>query len=191
MWLPLMCPPLGIWPATQACALTGNRTRDPLLRRLVLNPLNYTSQGYFFFLFFFVFLKDFIYLFLDRGEEWREREGEKHQCVVDSPTPCAGDLAYNSGTCPDWEWNWLPFGLQTGIQSTEPHQPGPFLFFFNPHLRTYSLIFREKEKKAGREREQERNISQLPPVCALTRDQIFNLLVYRTMLQPTEPPGQD
>ena len=24
VWLPLMCPPLGTWPATQACALTGN-----------------------------------------------------------------------------------------------------------------------------------------------------------------------
>ena len=24
MWLPLECPLLGTWPATQACALTGN-----------------------------------------------------------------------------------------------------------------------------------------------------------------------
>ena len=24
MWLPLAHPPLGTWPATQACALTGN-----------------------------------------------------------------------------------------------------------------------------------------------------------------------
>ena len=24
VWLPLMCPLLGTWPATQACALTGN-----------------------------------------------------------------------------------------------------------------------------------------------------------------------
>ena len=30
-WLPLMWPPLGTWPATQACALTGNRTGDPLV----------------------------------------------------------------------------------------------------------------------------------------------------------------
>ena len=29
--LPLMCPPLDTWPATQACALTGNRTSDPLV----------------------------------------------------------------------------------------------------------------------------------------------------------------
>ena len=26
MWLPLVCPLLGNWPATQACALNGNRT---------------------------------------------------------------------------------------------------------------------------------------------------------------------
>ena len=35
----------GTWPATQACALTGNRTRDPLVLRLVLSPLSHTSQG--------------------------------------------------------------------------------------------------------------------------------------------------
>ena len=31
----------------------------------------------------YLFFKDFIYLFLERGRE-REREGEKHQCVVAS-----------------------------------------------------------------------------------------------------------
>ena len=34
VWLPLMWPPLGTWPTTQACALTGNWTSDPL----VLSP---------------------------------------------------------------------------------------------------------------------------------------------------------
>ena len=38
-------PHLGTWPATQACALTENQTRDPLVRRLALNPLSHTSQG--------------------------------------------------------------------------------------------------------------------------------------------------
>ena len=28
-WFPLACPQLGTWPTTQACALTGNQTRDP------------------------------------------------------------------------------------------------------------------------------------------------------------------
>ena len=43
--LPLECPLLGTWPATQACALTGNGTGDPLVCRLVLHPLSHTSQG--------------------------------------------------------------------------------------------------------------------------------------------------
>ena len=35
-----------------------------------------------------------------------EREGEKHQCVVDYFMPPTGDLARNPGMCPDWELNW-------------------------------------------------------------------------------------
>ena len=45
VWLPLMRPLLGTWPTTQACALTGNRTGDPLVCRPALNPLGHTSQG--------------------------------------------------------------------------------------------------------------------------------------------------
>ena len=41
----LMCPLLRTWPATQAHALTGNRTDNPLVRRPALNPLSHTSQG--------------------------------------------------------------------------------------------------------------------------------------------------
>ena len=43
--LPLTHPLLGTWPATQACALTGNQTGNPLVRRPALNPLSHTSQG--------------------------------------------------------------------------------------------------------------------------------------------------
>ena len=46
VWLPLVCPLLGTWPATQACALTGNRTGDSLVHRPALNLLNHTIQGY-------------------------------------------------------------------------------------------------------------------------------------------------
>ena len=67
--------------------------------------------------------KDFIYLFLERGDQ-REKEGEKHQCVVASHVPLTGDLACHPGMCPDWESNQQPFGLQASAQSTEPHQPG-------------------------------------------------------------------
>ena len=70
-----------------------------------------------------VFLKDFIYLCLERRGEG-EREGEKHQCVVASCTPPTGNLAHNPGMCPDWESNQWPFGSQAGTQSTEPHQLG-------------------------------------------------------------------
>ena len=45
VWLPLARPLLGIWPATQACALTGNRTGSLSVHRLALNPLSHTSQG--------------------------------------------------------------------------------------------------------------------------------------------------
>ena len=34
--LPLGRPPLGTWPTTQACALTGNQTSDPFICRLAL-----------------------------------------------------------------------------------------------------------------------------------------------------------
>ena len=45
VWLPLIHPLLGTWSTTQACALTGNWTSDPLVCRLALNPLSHTSQG--------------------------------------------------------------------------------------------------------------------------------------------------
>ena len=48
-------PPTGdlTWPATQANALTGNRTSDPLVHRLALNPLSHTIQGYNLYLWLF------------------------------------------------------------------------------------------------------------------------------------------
>ena len=38
-------PLLGAWPTTQAYALTGNQTIDPLVRKPAFNPLSHTSQG--------------------------------------------------------------------------------------------------------------------------------------------------
>ena len=73
-------------------------------------------------MFFFIF-KDFIYLFLERGKR-REKEGEKHQCVVASCASPTGDLARNPGMCPDWESNQRPFVSQVSAQSTEAHQSG-------------------------------------------------------------------
>ena len=53
----------------------------------------------------------FIYSFLERGVE-KEKEREKHQCVVASYSTPTGDRAHNPGMCPDWESNWWPFGSQ-------------------------------------------------------------------------------
>ena len=52
---------------------------------------------------------------------------------------------------------------------------------------------REREEEEEKERKKsicERNINQLPSVCAPTGDQTCNLLVCRTALQATEPPRQ-
>ena len=55
VWLPLVCPLLGTWAATQVCALTGNRTQGPLVCRPALNPLSYMSQGFLRYFYSFVF----------------------------------------------------------------------------------------------------------------------------------------
>ena len=48
VWLPLMCPLLGTWPATQVCALTGNQPGNPLVCRPVSNPLSHNRKGSIF-----------------------------------------------------------------------------------------------------------------------------------------------
>ena len=73
------------------------------------------------------FFKDFIYLFLERGEG-KEKERnidvwEKHWWA-DSNMPPTGDLARNTDTCPDWELNQPAFGPKASAQSIEPHQSG-------------------------------------------------------------------
>ena len=45
VWLSLTRPLLGTWPTTQARALTGNQTSNPLVGKLALKPLSHTSQG--------------------------------------------------------------------------------------------------------------------------------------------------
>ena len=49
VWLPLTCPQLGTWPATQACALTGNQTGDPLVCWPTCNPLHQPGHTGLFF----------------------------------------------------------------------------------------------------------------------------------------------
>ena len=45
VWYSLVCPLLGTWPATQACALTGTPAGNPWVCRPALSPLSHTSQG--------------------------------------------------------------------------------------------------------------------------------------------------
>ena len=81
--------------------------------------------------------------------------------------------------------------------------------FFNPHAKICLLISEREREGWGRERNidvrlitWERKTDQPPPVlpqvgtepsawtCALTSNQTHSPLVYGTMLQPTESPGQ-
>ena len=55
------------------------------------------------------------------------------------------------------------------------------------------LLILEREEGTKREKKPavwQRNINQLPPMCTPTKNRTCNLLVYGTMLQPTEPPVQ-
>ena len=69
-------PPLGSWPASQACALTENRTGDPLVHRPAFNSLSHTSQVLIFFFLkitqFYLFFKFYLFTFEREGKEGRE-----------------------------------------------------------------------------------------------------------------------
>ena len=75
---------------------------------------NYTLWNFKNTLMGFDFLfKKFLFLYFEReGKGGRKRNidvWKKHQSAV-SPMPPSGDLASNTGTHPDWELNWQPFG---------------------------------------------------------------------------------
>ena len=66
-------------------------------------------------------------------ERWREgeRAGEKHQCVVGYHAPPTGNLAAVQSRYAPWlELSLRPFGWQASAQSTEPHQPGQIIEYF-------------------------------------------------------------
>ena len=58
----------------------------------------------FLFLRNILLLRFYLFIYLERGEG-REKEGEKHQCVVASHVPPSGGLVCNPGKCPDWKLN--------------------------------------------------------------------------------------
>ena len=68
--------------------------------------------------------KDFIYLFLERGEG-REKERKR---IINVWLPLKrlrlGTWTTTQACALDWESNQRPFGLQAGGQSTELHQSG-------------------------------------------------------------------
>ena len=73
---------------------------------------------------FCLFLKDFIYLFLERGEG-RDEERERNINVwLPLTCPLLGTWPATQACALDLEWNQRAFGLQDGTQSIEPHQPG-------------------------------------------------------------------
>ena len=73
----------------------------------------------------FIF-KDFIYLFLDRGEG-KEKERERNITVWLALTrPPLGTWPLTQACALTGNQTSGSFGSQAGIQSTEPHQPGQF-----------------------------------------------------------------
>ena len=74
-----------------------------LTKRTVSVHFNKCKGGGSFFL-SYLFFKKILFIFRQRGKEGdREKERKKYQCVVASHMPPTGDLAHNSGLCPDWE----------------------------------------------------------------------------------------
>ena len=76
------------------------------------------------------FLNEFICLFLETGEG-KEREGEKHQCVVASRAPPAGDLTCNPGMCPDWELNCDPLVPRPALNPLSYTSQGRKIYFYS------------------------------------------------------------
>ena len=82
------------------------------------------TQGLFFncFLGFFSFLKDFIYLFIEKGGREGERKRNTNVWLpFTHPQPGIGPQPRHVPYC---ESNQRPFGLQVSDQPTESHQPG-------------------------------------------------------------------
>ena len=101
-------------------AFWNTRTTSLILLGIASDSCLHKCFFFFSFSFFYFFIfKDFIYLFLDGGEgRKKERERNIDVWVIHSSftsrIPSTGDLACNTGMCPDWELNWWPFSSQAG-----------------------------------------------------------------------------
>ena len=88
---------------------------------------------------YFFFKRFYLFIFRE-GKGGRKRE-RNISVWLPLMYPLLGTQLATQARALDWELNWRPFGSQTGTQSTEPHQPGLFLFhliifiiFFHNHL---------------------------------------------------------
>ena len=91
---------------------------------------------------FFSFLKNVIYSFLKRRER-REKEEEKHKCVVASQAPPTGDLARNPGMCPEWASNWQQIFHRLALNPLS-HTSQGIVWDFNTPLISMDRAFRQK-----------------------------------------------
>ena len=122
----ILCLALMSLPLYKCKIMTGQRLSFPQKGREYFHYL--LSPSYLFTctfqlkpLIFFFFKSSKNILFIFREGEGREKEGEKHECVIASHTATTEDLACNWDMCSDWELNWWPFGSQAGTQSSKPH----------------------------------------------------------------------
>ena len=116
--------PLGTWPATQACALTRNQTGDPLVLRMVLNPLSYTSQA--FTLFVLILIKGHVHWFLRKMKKNRVTGR-----IIDRYMPWPGTRPTTSicALIENQTHNLLVYG--TVLQQTEPPNQGVTTFLMS------------------------------------------------------------
>ena len=116
--------------------------KDLKMHIIVIMPLCVCAYIY---LFIYIIFKRF-YLLIFRV---RERQGEKEGNINERDTSMCGCLSHTphwgSGPQPRhvpwWKSNQRPFGSQASAQSTEPQQPGLYIyiiyiciFIFKPHL---------------------------------------------------------
>ena len=96
----------------------------------------YFALLWIYFLTSHIFKKDFIHLFLERGEG-REKEEKninvrkKHRSVAS----CNAWLNPQSSTCPDWELNWWPFALWVMPHQLSHNGQGCWVTYFKAKLK--------------------------------------------------------
>ena len=106
------CPLLGTWPSTQAYALTGNQTGDPLVLRLALKPLSHTSQGNLRFLYSFLL--------------WYNSHSLKFIILTDNTWVVFSSWTFSSLP----QRNPIPISSCPSYHSLSSWQPGIYFFSF-------------------------------------------------------------